>query len=271
MRIKYYGARGSLPTPGKSTVKYGGNTTCLSIQADQRQYIVDGGSGLRVLGNDLMLKEFRQGKGETVFFWTHFHWDHIMGFPFFMPNFIAGNKIIHYGSSRVRDILVRQQDFATFPVTFEQMPSTHEFHAIEKQPVIALDGMTVTYCPSNHPAGGYIFKFSHQGRSLIFATDTEHPEAGMDKDLLQLSSGADVLIYDAQYTPEEYGQGRKGWGHSTWEKGVELARAAGVKRLHLFHHDQLHGDAFLEKKVLAPARRMFGHAFLAREGWEFQL
>ena len=116
MRIKYYGSRGSLPTPGKSTIKYGGNTTCLSIQVNGKQIIVDGGSGLRVLGTELMQKELKQGKGEVVFFWSHFHWDHIMGFPFFVPNFIPGNKIIHYGSKRVKEILKRQQDFITFPV-----------------------------------------------------------------------------------------------------------------------------------------------------------
>ena len=271
MRIKYYGSRGSLPTPGKSTIKYGGNTTCLSIQVNGKQIIVDGGSGLRVLGTELMQKELKQGKGEVVFFWSHFHWDHIMGFPFFVPNFIPGNKIIHYGSKRVKEILKRQQDFITFPVEFDKMPSEQVFNTILKSEPVRIGKLTVKNCQSNHPAGGFIFKFTHQGKSMVFATDTEHPETGMDQDLLRLSQGADVLIYDAQYTPGEYQQGRKGWGHSTWEKGVEMAKAAGVKRLHLYHHDQTHSDAFLEKKILEPARRAFGKTFLAREGWEFQI
>jgi len=269
--IKYYGSRGSLPTPGKITTKYGGNTTCLSIRLDGKQFIVDGGSGLRVLGNELMRKEFKQGKGEVVFFWTHFHWDHIMGFPFFVPNFIRGNKIIHYGSSRVKEILTRQQDFINFPIEFGQMPSQQIFNTIPAGKAVTVKRLTVAHCKMNHPAGGYIYKFSHQGKSFVFATDTEHPQTGMDQDLFELSGGVDLLIYDAQYTPGEYIQGHRGWGHSTWEKGVELARAAGVKRLHLFHHDQIHSDTFLEKKILEPARRVFRKTFLAREGWEFKL
>jgi ribonuclease BN (tRNA processing enzyme) len=123
----------------------------------------------------------------------------------------------------------------------------------------------------SHPAGGLTYKFTHAGASLVFATDVEHPAEGFDPELLKLAQGADLLIYDAQYTPEEYAKGRKGWGHSTWKKGVELAQAAKVKRLHLCHHDQLHSDAFLEKFILAPAKKAFPRTFLAREGWAFKL
>lgn len=271
MLIKYYGPRGSLPTPGRDTLKYGGNSTCLSIQVGGRQVIVDGGSGLRILGNELMQREFGQGKGEAVFFWTHFHWDHIQGFPFFVPNFIAGNRFEHYGAEKTREILVRQQEFITFPVEFSKMPTQHVFHAVKIGKKIELEGMTVEHCPMNHPAGGYTYKFTYQGKSLVFATDVEHPEQGLDSALLGLCRNADLLIYDAQYTPEEYRKGRKGWGHSTWEKGVELALAAGVKHLHLYHHDQLHSDRFLEKQILAPARKVFRKTELSREGWEISL
>ncbi len=271
MQIEYYGPRGSLPTPGKGTVKYGGNTTCLSIRVKGQQFIVDAGSGVRVLGNELMQKEFKTGKGTVIFFWTHFHWDHLLGFPFFVPNFIPGNKIIHYGSARVQEILTRQQDFITFPVEFKQIPSEQVFHTMPEKEGLEMAGLRVDHCPNNHPAGGYIFKFSQGGKSFVFATDTEHPEQGIDQNLLALCQGADLLIYDAQYTPEEYQQGRKGWGHSTWEKGVELAKAAKVKTLHLTHHDQLHSDQFLERKILAPAKHAFPRTYLAREGWEFTL
>ncbi|MCD4813797.1 MBL fold metallo-hydrolase [bacterium] len=268
MRIKYYGPRGSLPTPGKNTLHYGGNTTCLSIRANNTQFIVDGGSGLRVLGNELFGK---QKKGEYFFFWTHFHWDHIMGFPFFVPNFIPGNKMNHYGSYQMKNVLLRQQEFITFPVAFKQMPSDHTFHTVLKNKSIQVRGVTIDNCPNNHPAGGYIYKFTWKNKSVVFATDTEHFEKGMDQKLLKLSQGADLLIYDAQYTPEEYVKGRQGWGHSTWEQGVALAKAAKVKRLHLYHHDQLHTDGFLEKKILAPARKQFAKTHLAREGWEIKL
>ncbi len=271
MRIKYFGARGSLPTPGKTTLKYGGNTTCLYFSTGRDHYIIDAGSGARLLGLELMSQEFGKGKGLATFFWTHFHWDHLMGFPFFIPNFIPGNRLRHYGPERTREILIRQQDFITFPVEFEKMPSQHEFVGVAAGKKFQVADLQVSCCRMHHPAGGLTYRISHAGKSFVFATDVEHFENGPDPELLELCRGADLLIYDAQYTPEEYQHGKKNWGHSTWEKGVELAVAAGVKRLHLCHHDQLHGDAFLEQKILAPARKAFGRTALAREGWEFQL
>lgn len=260
-----------MPTPGKSTIKYGGNTTCLSLNADGRQIIVDGGSGLRLLGLELMKLAFGRGQGEASFFWTHFHWDHLMGFPFFVPNFIKGNRFKHYGPAAAREVLVRQQAFINFPVEFSQMTSQHEFETLEPGQALALGALNVTSCRMHHPAGGLTYKFTHEGKSMVFATDVEHPAEGLDPELLKLTQGADLLIYDAQFTPEEYEKGRKGWGHSTWQKGMELARAARVKRLHLCHHDQQHADAFLEKSILAPAKKIFPRTFLAREGWGFDL
>jgi phosphoribosyl 1,2-cyclic phosphodiesterase len=269
--IQYHGVRGSLPTPGKGTLKFGGNTTCLSVFASGKTLIVDGGSGLRLLGNELMKKEFSHGRGDACFFWTHFHWDHIQGFPFFVPNFIPGNRFTHYGPAITREILVRQQQFVTFPVEFEKMPTRHVFISLEPGKITTVGDVTVACCAMNHPAGGLTYKFTQHNKSMVFATDVEHPETGQDQDLLALCKGVDLLIYDAQYTAEEYQHGKKGWGHSTWEKGVELAKAAEVKRLHLFHHDQLHTDDFLEKKILAPARRAFRKTELSREGWSFDV
>jgi phosphoribosyl 1,2-cyclic phosphodiesterase len=271
LRIQYFGARGSLPTPGKTALKYGGNTTCLSLVADGQQVIVDGGSGLRLLGLELMKQGFGRGQGKATFFWTHFHWDHLMGFPFFVPNFIAGNAFRHYGPAETRDVLVRQQAFINFPVEFSQMPTQHEFTTLAAGQTLTLGKLGVTSCRMNHPAGGLTYKFTQAGKSVVFATDVEHPPTGVDPELQKLVQGADLLIYDAQYTPEEYEKGRKGWGHSTWQKGVELAKAAQVKRLHLCHHDQLHSDAFLEKNILTPAKKAFPRTWLAREGWAFEL
>ncbi len=268
MIIKYYGVRGSLPTPGKETIKYGGNTTCLSIRVGGRQYIVDGGSGLRLLGNDLMSQAFGKGKGEAVFFWTHYHWDHLQGFPFFVPNFIPGNQFTHYGPPRLAEILKRQQEFITFPVEFDKMPSRHIFKETKPGQSISVDSLMVTSCAMSHPGGGNMYRFAQGNRSFVLATDFEHSENGWNQDVLKLCQGANLLIFDAQYTPEEYAQGRKTWGHSTWVKGIELAQAAGVRRLHFFHHDQMHSDRFLERKILAPARKIFPRTELAREGWE---
>jgi phosphoribosyl 1,2-cyclic phosphodiesterase len=271
VNLRYYGARGSLPTPGPATVKYGGNTTCLFFESGTQRYIVDAGSGLRLLGLDLVKQGFGKGQGQATFFWTHFHWDHLMGFPFFVPNFIKGNRFTHFGSSRVRELLVRQQDFVTFPVEFDKMPAEHVFQTVEIGQTFTAGALNVTSCRMNHPAGGFTFRFSDGKRSFVFATDVEHKPNGPDPELLKLCTGTDLLIYDAQYTPDEYAAGKLGWGHSTWLAAVELAKAAGVKRLHLCHHDQLHSDRFLETKILAPAKKLFPHTALAREGWHFEL
>lgn len=271
MRIRYFGVRGSLPTPGKDTIKYGGNTTCLALNPDGEPIIVDGGSGLRLLGLELMKREFAKGQGRASFLWTHFHWDHLMGFPFFVPNFIPGNVFRHFGPARAREILVRQQDFITFPVEFEKMPSRHSFETVTEGRTFMLGKVEISACRMHHPAGGFSYRFRSEGKTFVFATDVEHPAEGPDPVLLEFSRGAELLTYDAQYTPEEYQHGKQGWGHSTWRHGVELAKAADVKRLHLCHHDQLHSDRFLETKILAPARRAFPRTFLAREGWEFAL
>ena len=265
MRLTYYGTRGSLPTPGKTTLKYGGNTTCLSFVSRERQYIIDAGSGLRVLGLNLMKTGFT-GNGEAAFLWTHFHWDHLMGFPFFVPNFIKGNRFRHFGPTQTRDNLVRQQRFVNFPVEFDQMASDHEFTAVEPGQTFRLDHLEVRSCPMLHPGGGITYRVDDGKTSFVFATDVEHPEEGLDPELVRLSEGTDLLIYDAQYTPEEYAKGRKGWGHSTWIKAVETAKAAGARALHLCHHDQLHSDEFLETKILAPAKKAFPRTNLAREG-----
>jgi len=271
MLIKYYGVRGSLPTPGKTTVKYGGNTTCISLEIDEYQLIVDGGSGLRILGNDLMKTVFSKGQGKAIFFWSHLHWDHIMGFPFFIPNFIPGNAFVHYGSEKVETILKRQQDGITFPVEFDKMPSQHTFKVLKPDSVIKLGKISITTAPLQHPGGGYAYKFMYQDKSLVIANDFEQPEQGLDPGLLKLCQGADILIHDAQYTNEEYSKGRKGWGHSTWQKAVELAKVSKIKKLHLFHHDQLHADSFLEQKILLPARKQFTRTYLAREGWKVKV
>lgn len=271
MIINYYGTRGSLPTPGASTIKYGGNTTCLAITCGTQKLIVDGGSGLRLLGNNLMKTEFGKGKGQATFFWTHFHWDHLMGFPFFVPNYIPGNQFHHYGSKDVEKMLRRQQEFKNFPVTFDQMPAKHTFNTIKVGQVVNVGSVKVSSCTMNHPGKGFTYRFDYQGKSVVFATDVEHQENGIDAELLKLSQGADLLIYDAQYTPQEYLNGHQHWGHSTYVKGIELAKAANVRHLHLFHHDQLHADKFLETKILAPAKKRFQATALAKEGWSIKL
>ena len=275
MKIKYYGTRGSIPTPGPTTVKYGGNTSCVSVETDGRQLILDAGSGLRQLGLDLMQKGFFKGEGRCSFFLSHVHWDHIQGIPFFLPAYIKGNSFDFYGTPNINttleDVLAHQQHYLNFPVEFKEMPATFNFFDLGDGETVNLDSISVTSKKLNHPGGVFAYRVEHSGKSMVFATDTEHYSA-LDWRLVELCKDADLLIYDCNFTPDEYRDKRKiGWGHSTYEEGIKVVKEAGVKQFHLFHHDPLHSDEFLEDEILEPARKLFPNSHLAKEGWEFEL
>ena len=272
MKIKYYGVRGSIPTPGPDTVKYGGNTPCVAIWNGDKLLILDGGTGLRVLGNELMDTPFGRGQGQGTFLFSHLHWDHIQGFPFFMPAYIPGNFFKLYGPSHVdltlENAMKRQQQYLNFPVLMEDMPSTFTFKELTEGQILDLDGMEVTNRRLNHPGGVFAYRISSQGKSIVYATDTEHYPAP-DQKLLELADHADVLIYDATYTPEQY-KDHVTWGHSTYEEGIKIVKAAHVKALHLFHYDPSLSDELIDD-VIKRARKDFPNTFAAQEGWELKL
>jgi phosphoribosyl 1,2-cyclic phosphodiesterase len=269
VKIKYYGVRGSIPIPGPATVKYGGNTPCLTIRNKEDLLILDGGTGLRVLGDELMKGPFSRGEGAGTFFFTHLHWDHIQGFPFFKPAYVAGNSFKLYGPSHVdvtlEDAMRQQQQYQNFPFLMEDMPSGITFTELAEGEVLDLNGMEITNHRLNHPGGVFAYRVTSQGKSVVYATDTEH-FAALDPRLLRLADGADVLIYDATYTSEEY-KHHVSWGHSTWEEGIKMAKAARVKALHLFHHDPSHTDKMIDA-IVRKARKRFPETYAAREGWE---
>jgi len=273
MIIKYYGCRGSIPAPGPKTLKYGGNTTCVSVEVGGEFIIFDAGSGLRLLGNSMLAREFGKGKGKGTFFFTHVHWDHIHGFPFFIPAYITGNRFSFWGQPALNlsleTILSMQQQYQNFPVLFEEMPAEMDFHQVEDGVAIRVGDVKVMARRLNHPGGVLSYSVEGDGKKFVFATDVEH-YSRLDDRLAGLADGADLLTYDAQYTPNEY-LSHIGWGHSTWEEGIKVAQAAGVKTLHLTHHDPDHEDALLEQKILKPAREKFDDVELAREDWEFTL
>ena len=273
MKVTYFGCRGSLPAPGPGTLKYGGNTTCLLVETEKATLIVDAGSGLRNLGNALLGKAFGKGKGVASFFFTHVHWDHIHGFPFFVPGYITGNRFEFYGIDSMgyslEQVLSLQQQFQTFPVMFEEMPADMHFNTIEEDQTIEVEDILVRARRLNHPGGVLAYRIEADGKTLTFATDVEHYSI-LDDRLVELAQGSDLLVYDSQFTPKEY-ESHIGWGHSTYEEAVKIAKAAGVKELHLTHHDPDHDDAFLELKILAPAKKLFDSVSLAREGWTFKL
>ncbi len=268
MRITFWGVRGSIPTPGRDTAEIGGNTSCVEVRAGKLHVILDGGTGLRLLGQK-MLKEMPL---TAHIFFSHVHWDHIQGFPFFAPAFVPGNTIHLYGGNDVsrtlEETLAGQMDYPSFPVQLGQMGAEMTFRDLREGQTVKLDDgegheLVVRTTRGNHPNGVWVYRLEHRGKSVIYATDTEH-YAIVDPKLLALSQKADVLIYDSQYTPEEYG-GKTGWGHSTFEEGVKLARGAGAKKFVLFHHDPNQSDAAVREKERR-AKELFESSIAAYEG-----
>jgi phosphoribosyl 1,2-cyclic phosphodiesterase len=279
MRITFWGVRGSIPSPGPDTVEVGGNTSCVEVRAGKLLLVFDGGTGLRLLGKTL-LKEMPI---TAHLFFSHVHWDHIQGFPFFDPAFVPGNVINLYGGNNVsrtlEETLAGQMDHPSFPVHLTDMGAKMHFHDILEDTALELDsgdgGKAVITCArGNHPNGVWAYRVDHGGHSVMYATDTEH-YAVVDPRLAKLAKGVDVLIYDSQYTPEEYvgtskGMSKVGWGHSTFDEAVKLAKAAGAKRLILYHHDPMQNDAAVADKERR-ARELFPNCEAAREGVKIEL
>jgi phosphoribosyl 1,2-cyclic phosphodiesterase len=267
--------RGSIPTPGPDTVKIGGNTSCVEVRAGKTLLVFDGGTGLRILGKKLV----KEMPIEAHIFFSHVHWDHIQGFPFFDPAFVPGNQIHLYGGNNVsrtlEETLAGQMDHPNFPVHLSDMGAKMSFHDLQEGEAVTLDDgqggtIRITTGKGNHPNGVWAYRVEHGGRSFVYATDTEHYKE-IDQALLALSRDVDVLVYDSQYTPEEYsgnagtGGPKVGWGHSTFEEAAKLAQAAKAKKLVLFHHDPLQSDAQVSEKERR-ARALFPNVIAAYEG-----
>jgi phosphoribosyl 1,2-cyclic phosphodiesterase len=272
VKVKFYGVRGSLPVCGREFEKYGGNTSCFRIFREKanRIAILDAGTGIRNLGKEIVEKGIHQEIINIVF--SHFHWDHIQGFPFFLPAYNPLQKIGIMAMGRrgkvtdLKGIFSKQMQEEYFPIQMEKMGAQFEFLSYGDKEVI--QGARVTSIPQFHKkSGGYYgFRLDDEGVSLVVCTDLEHID-GIDKDIVEFAKDADLLIHDGQYTNEEYEKKFRGWGHSTWEHAVEVAIKANVKRLIITHHDPDHNDAFLddlEKKC----RKILPNALFAREGME---
>jgi ribonuclease BN (tRNA processing enzyme) len=251
MRIRCLGCRGSLPTPGKYTTKYGGNTTCFLLDgADGTRIVIDAGSGIRVLSNYL----FRKDKGrELTLLITHAHWDHLMGFPFFLPAYSKKYKIKVKGcngtSYSLKEIISHQFKAPYFPVKFRHLQAEITFSQNDRK-VFHEGAVKVESIKLNHPGGGVGYKFTENGKTIVFLTDNElafqHRKGLKPKDYIKFSEGADLLIHDAQYTSQEYERMNKSWGHSTYSDAYQLACEAGVKKLGFCHHDPERKDTDLD-------------------------
>jgi phosphoribosyl 1,2-cyclic phosphodiesterase len=279
MRVNFYGVRGSIATAGEPTRRYGGNTSCVAVEVAGRHLIFDAGTGIRTLGLDLA-RASGGGRTHVSLFFSHLHWDHIQGFPFFAPAYAPGNRVdIHHvraseDAPTARAVLSEQMQPPTFPVGLDMMRAELCFHELAPDDVVQVGAARLRSAAVDHPNGCVAWRVEHDGAAIVYATDLEHTPDELPAALVELARGADLLIYDAMYTPEEYaglaGPSRRGWGHSTFEAGAAVAEAAGVRQLCLFHHDPAHDDGFMDA-LGARARRRFAATSVAAEGMVLEL
>lgn len=273
MEITFYGVRGSIASPGPETAQVGGNTSCVEVMCGAERIILDAGTGLRKLGDRMVAG----GQLEATMLLSHQHWDHIQGIPFFVPAYVPAAKLKVYGGINgvmsLRETLECQMTAPVFPVRLDELGAQMDLCEVRSGQTFMIGDAQVKALKVNHPGGCFAYRIDYQGQSVVYATDTEH-YACVDPALRQLAEGADVLIYDSQYTPEEYsgttGRSKVGWGHSTYVAGAELARSSGVGKYVLFHHDPSRTDA----KVLeleAKAQALFPASVAAREGMRIAL
>ena len=293
MKIKFWGVRGSYPTPGTGTVKFGGNTACVEVQVGNRTIILDAGTGIIPLGRELARTK---RAGELLLLFSHLHHDHTQGFPFFVPAYIPNAKLHIYGPDgtheSMKSVLERNQSSETFPVGLRDMSSSKDIQAVRESQVIVWDetGVRVAESASGldddaivirihksyaHPGSVFMYRITWRGKSVVYATDTEG-YVGTDKRLVKFAKDADVLIHDAQYLDEHYwGQlegfpSTQGFGHSTVTMACEVAASTSTGQLILFHHDPAYTDdilAGMERK----AKSLFSDATMANEGLEIVL
>ncbi|WP_285907290.1 MBL fold metallo-hydrolase [Pseudodesulfovibrio pelocollis] len=288
MRLRFRGTRGSVPAPGPDTVRHGGNTTCIEVRSDADDLIIlDAGTGIRSLGMELM----EERPVSCHIFISHTHWDHIHGLPFFLPLFATGNAITLYGPpdplsmTGIEAVLAKQLEYPHFPVRVAELRADIDYRTLTDRQTVDLGFATVSTLLMNHPAMDFGCKVRCDGRTIFFTGDHEpfgniydpgdddYEEYGRIVDernraLIDFLRGVDVLVADAQYTEEEY-RSRRGWGHSTFERTLALARDAGVGRVCLTHHETTRTDDELDAilKRLRASGEWGGLTFdMAREG-----
>lgn len=275
MRIRFWGTRGSIATPGPSTVRYGGNTACVEVRdATGRLLVLDAGTGLRELG--LALERRGGGPWDADLLLSHLHWDHIQGIPFFRPAFSNASRVCIRGPRQdrpIRDILSVGMDDPFFPVDLDGLAAAFEFADIDGGGELAVGPYRIRSARLEHPSPTLGYRIEADGAVLVYATDTEDAFSGRPNPIIELAAGADVLIHDAQYLPDDY---KPGWGHSTVPAAIEVALRARARRLVLTHHDPDRTDDALDR-IGAAAQAMARDlapgldVLVAREGLELEI
>lgn len=303
MRIKFWGVRGSIPCPGPNTVRYGGNTVCMEMRLpEDRLIIIDAGSGIRELGNALMADDFTRGPIQADIFLTHTHWDHIMGFPFFTPIYLPSSQLkIHgpvtYEEETLKDVLSGQWTYRYFPVRLEELCSQVSYVDLKEGRYDLGQGLKLKSQYLNHPLLCLGYRFEYEDKVLctaydtepfrnVFITDPQDPAfdpvmaaegeqavAAESRRIESFIRGADLLVFDAQYTQTEYDNERVGWGHAPIEYAIDVARRNEVKRLALYHHDVQRTDDQMDALQAFYSRQNNNgtEVFFAREGMEIIL
>jgi phosphoribosyl 1,2-cyclic phosphodiesterase len=305
MKVRFWGVRGSIPCPGRQTAKYGGNTACIELRfpGTDRLIIIDAGSGIRELGNFMMAHDLPKGPIKTAIYLSHTHWDHIMGFPFFTPIYVPTTKLQVVGPGNykadLKTIVGGQMTYQYFPINYDnkELVKTIEYVELKEGKFDLDDGITLTTKYLNHPILCLGYRFECQGKVFctaydtepytnLFCTDPDDPSYDeamasegevvareQNKALEEFISGADLLVYDAQYTRKEYAS-KVGWGHSPMEEAIAVAMRNRIKKLALFHHEPMRTDDqfdALVKDLCQPGGGDDPEIFFAREGMEIIL
>ena len=272
-KIRIWGARGTVQTPNAAKLRFGGHTTCVAGAVGDDDYVVlDCGSGMRLMGAETAKS---RGDAPTRYhvFMSHYHLDHLEGLPYFQPLYNAGSHVIFHGfdsgGRSIQHVLETYMAPPYFPVRLSEVPARVDYVKADGQ-AFEVNDVTVRQLPLTHPDGSLSYRLEHGDRSLVMATDHEHGEEATDQELVRFADGTDYLIYDATYIPTEYERLRRGWGHSTWYAAVQIALAARVGTLVLFHHHPEYTDPELEE-VCRVAQAEFPNTRIATQGMELEI
>lgn len=252
-------------------MRYGGDTSCVEVRVGDTLFVFDAGTGIRRLGAYLMTDPDWNGVGHILL--SHFHWDHIQGFPFFRPAFVPTNRFHIYGAfkadKRLEESMRGQMGSIYFPIEMSDMPSSFQFTELLEEE-IEIEGCRLMTRQLHHPQGCFGYRLESPSGSIAYCTDTEPLPEGLDPKVVELAKGVDLFICDAQFTPEEYVDGKQGWGHSTWEDAARMAEMAQCKKLVLYHHDPYHTDEEVDA-MLEAAREIFPETIAATRDLELFL